>query len=155
MRTAWYLPVGIMVEVPAAAETVDLLAPEVDFFSIGSNDLAQYLFAADRGQCAGSSPGRPAASRPLRQLGRVIETAHASGRRVGLCGELAGQVEGIPLLLGLGLDEFSMSPEAIPAARRLIGELAIPEAAALVRTALNLPDGQAVRAQVRRFLDAL
>jgi phosphoenolpyruvate-protein phosphotransferase len=139
---------GIMVEVPAAAETPDLLAPVVDFFSIGTNDLTQYTFAADRGNAKVAGVGDPLHPAVLRQIGRVIDAAHAAGKWVGLCGELAGQPDAIPVLLGLGLDEFSMSATSIPRAKEVLAHLTVPEAQALARRALSLPDAAAVRAAV-------
>jgi phosphoenolpyruvate-protein phosphotransferase len=146
---------GIMVEVPAAAETPDLLAPAVDFFSIGTNDLTQYTFAADRGNAKVATVGDPLHPAILRQIGRVIESAHAVGRWVGLCGELAGQPEAIPILLGLGLDEFSMSAGSIPAAKATLAKLTLPTAQTLARRALTLPDAAAVRAAVTETMAAL
>ncbi|HIP87092.1 MAG TPA: phosphoenolpyruvate--protein phosphotransferase, partial [Anaerolineales bacterium] len=104
------MEVGIMVETPAAALMADHLADEVDFFSIGTNDLSQYTMAADRtnAHVAGlASAFHPAV---LRLVGEVIQAAHRKGKWVGLCGELAGEPLAIPILLGLGLDEFSMNP---------------------------------------------
>ena len=147
------VPTGIMVEVPAAAETPDLLAPVVDFFSIGTNDLTQYTFAADRGNARVAKIGDPLHPAVLRQIGRVIEAAHAQGKWVGLCGELAGQPEAIPVLLGLGLDEFSMGPASIPAAKETLARWTLPAAQALARQALNLPDGTAVRAAVANIAE--
>ena len=114
---------GIMVEIPSAALIADKLAPLVDFFSIGTNDLTQYTFAADRGNASVAGIGDPLHPAVLRQIARVIDAAHAAGKWVGLCGELAGRPEGIPVLLGLGLDEFSMSATAIPAAKTLLAQL--------------------------------
>jgi len=148
-----HVPTGIMVEVPAAAETPDLLAPLVDFFSIGTNDLTQYTFAADRGNARVAPLGDPLHPAVLRQIGRVIEAAHAHGKWVGLCGELAGQPEAIPILLGLGLDEFSMGPASIPAAKGTLARWTLPAAQALARRALNLPDGMAVRAAVANIAE--
>jgi phosphocarrier protein FPr len=139
------VPTGIMVEVPAAAETPDLLAPAVDFFSIGTNDLTQYTFAADRGNARVAGLGDPLHPAVLRQISRVIEAAHARGRWVGLCGELAGQPEAIPVLLGLGLDEFSMSAASIPTAKEILARWTLPAAQVLAGQALNLPEGTAVR----------
>jgi phosphoenolpyruvate-protein phosphotransferase len=147
------VPTGIMVEVPAAAETPDLLAPVVDFFSIGTNDLTQYTFAADRGNARVAGLGDPLHPAVLRQMSRVIEAAHVHDRWVGLCGELAGQPEAIPVLLGLGLDEFSMGPASIPAAKGMLARWTLPAAQALARQALNLPDGAAVRAAVTEAME--
>jgi phosphoenolpyruvate-protein phosphotransferase len=148
------LPTGIMVEVPAAAQTVDLLAPLVDFFSIGTNDLTQYTFAVDRTNARVATLGDPLHPAVLRQIDSVIQEAHAAGKWVGLCGELAGQPDAIPLLLGLGLDEFSMSAAAIPGAKALLAKLMVSEAQHLARRALGLPDGTAVRTSVADFLDS-
>ena len=146
------IPTGIMVEIPSSAQIADLLAPMVDFFSIGTNDLTQYTFAADRTNARVAGIADPLHPAVLRQIDRVIRAAHEAGRWVGLCGELAGQPEAIPVLLGLGLDEFSMSAVSIPAAKALLARLTLPEAQALAQKALTLPDGQAVRAEVKRFL---
>lgn len=142
------IQVGIMVEVPAAAETPDLLAPAVDFFSIGTNDLTQYTFAADRGNARVAHVGDPLHPAVLRQIARVIQAAHAAGRWVGLCGELAGDPTAIPVLLGLGLDEFSMAASSIPAAKAVLARWTVTAARDLARRALDLPDSAAVRAAV-------
>ncbi len=142
------IQVGIMVEVPAAAETPDLLAPAVDFFSIGTNDLTQYTFAADRGNARVAQIGDALHPAVLRQIARVIDAAHTAGRWVGLCGELAGNPTAIPVLLGLGLDEFSMAAGSIPAAKATLARWSRPAAEALARRALNLADSAAVRAAV-------
>ncbi len=147
-----HIPTGIMVEIPAAVEIADHLASLVDFFSIGTNDLTQYTFAVDRtnGRVAAlADPLHPAVLRPI---SRVIQAAHAAGKWVGMCGELAGQAEAIPVLLGLGLDEFSMSATAIPEAKALLARLAVPETQRLAQQALALPDGAAVRRLVAGFL---
>ncbi len=146
------IPTGIMVEIPSSAQIPDLLAPMVDFFSIGTNDLTQYTFAADRTNARVAGIADPLHPAVLRQIDRVIRAAHKAGRWVGLCGELAGQPEAIPVLLGLGLDEFSMSAVSIPAAKAQLARLTLPETQQLAQTALALPDGQAVRAEVKRFL---
>jgi multiphosphoryl transfer protein len=146
------IPAGIMVEVPSAALIADQLAPLVDFFSIGTNDLTQYTFAADRGNARVASVGDPLHPAVLRQIARVIDEAHAAGKWVGLCGELAGRPEGIPILLGLGLDEFSMSAASIPAAKALLARLAIPDAQRLAQQVLGMSGAAAVKAEVKRFL---
>ena len=146
---------GIMVEIPSAAMIADKLAPLVDFFSIGTNDLTQYTFAADRGNAKVAGIGDPLHPAVLRQIARVIDAAHADGKWVGLCGELAGRSEGIPVLLGLGLDEFSMSATAVPAAKALLAQLTTTDTQLLARRVLDLPDAAAVKAEVKRFVDGL
>jgi phosphocarrier protein FPr len=141
---------GIMIETPAAALMADALAAEVDFFSIGSNDLTQYTLACDRGnENLGDlySPLNPAV---LRLIRGVIEAAHAAGIWVGLCGELAGQRKAIPVLLGLGLDEFSMTPSAIPSARQTIRALSADEAEQLASHVLSLTTLSEVEALLHR-----
>jgi len=105
--------IGIMVEVPAAALAIASLAAEADFFSIGSNDLAQYFFAADRGNERVAHLAEPLHPAFLRLLDGVVVAAHRAGRWVGLCGELAGRAEAVPLLVGLGLDELSVAAPRI------------------------------------------
>ncbi len=149
------IPLGMMVEVPAAVVLADQMAPWVDFFSIGTNDLAQYTFAADRGNARVAALADALHPAVLRQIARVIDVAHAAGKWVGLCGELAGLTEAIPVLVGLGLDEFSMAPPAIPAAKALIARLTLPAATALARQVLDLSDGTAVAEAVRAFIATL
>jgi phosphocarrier protein FPr len=143
------IDVGIMIEVPGAALLADRLAHEVDFFSIGTNDLVQYTLAVDRGneRVAGySDPFHPAV---LRLLKSVMDGAHAAGIWVGLCGELAGQPDAIPLLLGLGLDEFSMDPASIPRAKQIIGQLTTEEARKIADGALSFSTAHEVRDYLR------
>jgi phosphotransferase system enzyme I (PtsI) len=144
------MEVGIMVEIPAAAVMADRLAAEVDFFSIGTNDLSQYTMAADRTNAdltALASGFQPAVLRLVRD---VIVAAHAQGKWVGLCGELAGEPLAVPILLGLGLDEFSMNPPAIPLAKQIIRSLTLDEAREVVQAALTLDSVEEVRALVRQ-----
>ena len=148
------MEVGIMVEIPAAALMADHLAAEVDFFSIGTNDLSQYTLAADRtnAQVAPLATGfQPAVLRLVRD---VIAAAHAQGKWVGLCGELAGEPLAIPILLGLGLDEFSMNPPAIPLAKQVIRALTLEEAQEVAQAALKLDSPDAVQALVRERVPA-
>ena len=142
--------VGIMVEIPAAAVMADRLVVEVDFFSIGTNDLSQYTMAADRTNAeltALASGFQPAVLRLVRD---VIAAAHAQGKWVGLCGELAGEPLAVPILLGLGLDEFSMNPPAIPLAKQIIRSLTMDEAREVAQAALSLDSAEEVRALVRQ-----
>ena len=148
------MEIGIMVEVPAAALMADHLAAEVDFFSIGTNDLSQYTLAADRtnAQVAPLATGfHPAVLRLVRD---VIAASHAQGKWVGLCGELAGEPLAIPILLGLGLDEFSMNPPAIPLSKQIIRALSLDEAREVAQAALELDSPEAIRALVRELVPA-
>ena len=143
------MEVGIMIEIPAAAVVADQLAKVVDFFSIGTNDLSQYTMAADRtnaGVAGLADAFHPAVLRLIRQ---VIDAAHAAGKWVGLCGELAGEPLAIPILLGLGLDEFSMNAPAIPTAKEMIRGLRVDEVRAIAAAALELEDADEVREMVR------
>jgi phosphoenolpyruvate-protein phosphotransferase len=148
------MEIGIMVEVPSAALMADRLAAEVDFFSIGTNDLSQYTMAADRtnAQVAALATGfQPAVLRLVRD---VIAAAHAQGKWVGLCGELAGEPLAVPVLLGLGLDEFSMNPPAIPLAKQVIRALTLHEVRAVAQEALSLESADAIRALVQARVPA-
>jgi phosphocarrier protein FPr len=149
------IEVGIMVETPASAVMSPLLAQDVDFFSIGSNDLTQYTLAVDRGneRLSGLYQGLDPAV--LHLIRMVIEAAHDAGKWVGLCGELAGQRNAIPILLGLGLDEFSMTPRAIPLAKRLIRRLHAGEMEALAEEVLTLGTADEVELHMERFLEEM
>ena len=146
------VPTGIMIEVPAAVQMADQLASLVDFFSIGTNDLTQYTFAVDRTNARVADLADALHPAVLRQIDMVIRAAHTHGKWCGLCGELAGQPDAIPVLLGLGLDEFSMAPAHIPAAKQMISQLTIPVSRRLAQKALTLPDGDAVRQAVRQVI---
>ena len=119
--------VGIMIEIPAAAVIADKLAKEVDFFSIGTNDLIQYTFAADRMSTGVSYLYQPFNPSILRLVRRTIACSHAEGKWTGMCGEMAGEHFAGPLLLGLGLDEFSMSATSVLAQRKLIKSVSYEE----------------------------
>ncbi|GIM44870.1 phosphoenolpyruvate-protein phosphotransferase [Collibacillus ludicampi] len=122
------IQVGMMIEVPSAAISADLLAPEVDFFSIGTNDLIQYAVAVDRMNERISHLYQPFHPSVLRLIRHVIQAAHQHGKWVGMCGEMAGDPLAIPVLLGLGLDEFSMSASSILDARACITSISYQEA---------------------------
>ncbi|HNN12471.1 MAG TPA: phosphoenolpyruvate--protein phosphotransferase, partial [Anaerolineales bacterium] len=136
--------VGIMVEVPAAAVAADLLATEVDFFSIGTNDLTQYTLAVDRTNPSVQNIADHFHPSVLRLIQKTIQQAHKHGVWVGLCGELAGDPLATPLLLGMGLDEFSMSSGSIPFVKRAIRNWSREEASHLVDEALEQEDAQGV-----------
>jgi phosphoenolpyruvate-protein kinase (PTS system EI component) len=144
-----------MVEIPAAAINADVLAPEVDFFSIGSNDLTQYTLACERGNERLSYLYNALDPAVLRLIRRVVEAAHGAGKWAGLCGELAGQRIAIPLLLGLGVDEFSMTPRAIPAAKQLIRLLSTGEAREIAEHALSLATASEVEGYLTSALENL
>ena len=131
------IEVGMMVEIPSAAVLADQFAKEVDFFSIGANDLIQYTMAADRMNEKVSYLYQPYNPSILRLVKMVIDAAHKEGKWTGMCGEMAGDQTAIPLLLGLGLDEFSMSATSILPARSLISKLSKAEMAELAAEALN------------------
>jgi phosphoenolpyruvate-protein kinase (PTS system EI component) len=135
-----------MVEVPAAAVASDLFAREVDFFSIGTNDLTQYTLAADRGNPGVQQIADHFHPAVLRLIQLTINNAHRHGKWVGICGELAGELLAAPLLLGMRLDEFSMGSMAIPAVKNEIRHWSMAEAENLVEQTLNQPDAASVRA---------
>lgn len=142
------LPIGIMLEVPAAAVTIDTMLPFVDFVSIGSNDLVQYLMAADRDNPKVSHLCQPLAPAVLRVLKGVIAACLKSNTPVTLCGEMAGQPRAFALLLGMGLRNFSMSPALIPSIKELAAQLTIPKAQEIHAHAARLK----TTGHVRRFL---
>ncbi len=140
---------GIMVEIPSVAVMADRFAGEVDFFSIGTNDLTQYTFAAERTNEKVAHLADACHPAILRQIRAVIQAAHTRGIWVGVCGELAGDPDAVPLLLGLGLDEFSMAAPAIPHAKAVIRQWSLPAARDLALRALDLDSGAEVRELVR------
>jgi phosphotransferase system enzyme I (PtsI) len=138
------IEVGIMVEIPSAAISANQFAKEVDFFSIGTNDLIQYTFAADRMNEAVSYLYQPFNPSLLRLIKMVVDAAHGEGKWVGMCGEMAGTRMALPILLGLGLDEFSMNASGILPARQMIGRLNQKEMSVLARKALNMSTSEEV-----------
>ncbi|EGQ0327939.1 phosphoenolpyruvate--protein phosphotransferase [Staphylococcus pseudintermedius] len=131
------IELGIMVEIPATAALADVFAKEVGFFSIGTNDLIQYTMAADRMSERVSYLYQPYNPSILRLIKQVIDASHQEGKWTGMCGEMAGDETAIPLLIGLGLDEFSMSATSILKARRQIKDLSRTEMVQLADRALN------------------
>lgn len=153
-KAAGSIQIGIMVEVPAAAVMADALAREVDFFSIGTNDLTQYTLAADRTNPQLSALSSAFSPAVLRLIQNVIVQAHALGKWVGLCGELAGEPLAIPILVGLGLDELSMNPQAIPAAKEIIRTVSAARCREVAAATLQLESAEAVQDYVRgQFAD--
>ena len=131
------IQVGIMIEIPAAAVLADKFAKEVDFFSVGTNDLIQYTMAADRMNERVSYLYQPYNPSILRLIKNVIDAAHAEGKWAGMCGEMAGDQTAVPLLLGMGLDEFSMSATSILKTRSLMKRLDTTKMAELADRALK------------------
>jgi phosphoenolpyruvate-protein phosphotransferase (PTS system enzyme I) len=143
------IELGIMVEIPSTAVLADQFAKEVDFFSIGTNDLIQYTMAADRMNQRVSYLYQPYSPSILRLVKMVIDAAHIEGKWAGMCGEMAGDEVAIPLLLGLGLDEFSMSATSILKARSQIRRLKKLEMEKLAQEALNMQTTEQVMEAVK------
>ncbi|OIK09755.1 phosphoenolpyruvate--protein phosphotransferase [Bacillus sp. MUM 116] len=151
-QVAEKIELGIMVEIPSTAVLADQFAKEVDFFSIGTNDLIQYTMAADRMNQRVSYLYQPYSPSILRLVKMVIDAAHAEGKWAGMCGEMAGDETAIPLLLGLGLDEFSMSSTSILKARSQILRLSKTEMKDLAEKALQMKTTNEVIEAVKEFI---
>ena len=145
------IELGIMVEIPSTAALADVFAKEVDFFSIGTNDLIQYTMAADRMSERVSYLYQPYNPSILRLVKQVIEASHKEGKWTGMCGEMAGDEIAIPLLLGLGLDEFSMSATSVLKARRQIKGLSKNEMEELAQKAINCATSEEVQDLVSNY----
>ncbi len=149
------VPVGMMVEVPAAALVVDQLLEFVDFVSIGSNDLVQYVMAADRDNPKVNHLCQPLAPPMLRLISSVVAACRDAGKPVTLCGEMAGQPEAVALLLGMGLERLSMSPALVPTIKELVARVSRSEASSLLEDALRLRTTTEVRQLARRFVESV
>ena len=149
------IPIGIMIEMPSAVMVADHLAQEVDFMSIGTNDLIQYSLALDRLNEHVGYLYQPLHPAVLRMVKHTVDAAHAAGRRVGMCGELAGEPLLTVLLLGLGLDDLSMNAASLPRVRRLIRQLSAAQARKLAEEVLKLPSAVQIEAVVRERLTAM
>jgi phosphotransferase system enzyme I (PtsI) len=145
--------VGAMIEIPSAAISADLLADEVDFFSIGTNDLIQYALAVDRVNERIAHLYEPTHPAVLRLLKMVADAAHANNIWVGVCGEMAGDIALVPLLLGLGVDELSAGAALVPRVKRAVQSLAIPECRQLVEEALKLQTPSEILARCLELAD--
>ncbi len=151
-KVADEMDIGIMIEIPSAAIIADQLAEVVDFFSIGTNDLSQYTMAADRTNAHVAQIASGFQPAVFRLIKGVIDAAHAKGKWVGLCGEMAGELLAIPILLGLGLDEFSMNPPAIPFAKKLIRSISMEKARTVAEKALNLKGDAEIRQYIQEVI---
>jgi len=152
---AWPIETGIMVEIPSAAVMAEALAPVVDFFSIGTNDLTQYTMAAERGNPNLSYLGDALHPAVLRLVDMVVQAAHRYGKWVGVCGELAGDPPAVPILVGLGVDELSVNPAGIPKVKAIIRAMKVEDAKLLAQKALRATNAQEVRSLATGFLNAL
>lgn len=133
------IEVGMMIEIPSVAVIADILAPEVDFFSIGTNDLIQYTMAADRMNEQVAYLYQPFHPAVLRLIQMIIHAGHAQGKWVGMCGEMAGDEVAIPILIGMGIDELSISATSILSVRQLISKVDSKKMGDIVRNVLTIP----------------
>ena len=147
------IEVGAMIEIPSAAICADVLAREVDFFSIGTNDLIQYTLAVDRMNEKIAHLYEPTHPAILHLLKMIADAAHANNIWVGVCGEMAGDVALVPLLLGLGMDELSAGATLVPRIKRAVQSLTIPECRELVEQGLKLSTASEILARCLELAD--
>ena len=145
------MQVGAMIEIPSAALTIDLLAKEVDFLSLGTNDLIQYLMAVDRLNDRVAHLYEPAHPAVLRTLKQIFDQAHSAGVPVGVCGEIAGDPLFVSLLLGMGADSLSMASALLPELKYFLRKLHLKRAQGLVEAVLKLEDPNEVKARLQHF----
>lgn len=150
---AWPIETGIMVEIPSAALLSPILANEVDFFSIGTNDLTQYTLAAERGNPLLSDMADAFHPAVLRLIGEVAEAAHSAGKWVGICGELGGDPLAAPVLVGLGVDELSLNPGGIPRTKSIVRSIDTTGARELAQQVLKAESTVEARKLARSFLE--
>jgi phosphotransferase system enzyme I (PtsI) len=149
------VPIGVMIEIPAAAYTADLIAREVDFFTIGTNDLIQYCLAVDRADARVSDMYEPLHPAVLRMIVMARRAATRARIPVSLCGEMASDPALLTLLVGLGLTDFSMTPAAIPTARQALAEIRAEDFRALARRVVGLPTAQDIQRELETALGGL
>ncbi len=145
--------IGIMVEVPSAALLADKLAPEIDFFSIGTNDLTQYTLAMDRGNAALAAKHDGMHPAVLRLIAQTIDAAHKYGKRADICGELGSDAAAVPILVGLGMDELSVSIPSVPTVKAQVRTLKLSDVQPLARQALECSTAQEVRELVKQHFN--
>jgi len=148
---AWPVEMGIMIEIPSAALLSPLLAHEVDFFSIGTNDLTQYTLAAERGSPSLAHLADGLHPAVLHLIKTVADASHSAGKWTGVCGELGGDPQAVPILIGLGVDEVSLNPAGIPRVKSIIRSLTLESARSLAARALTCATSAEVRQLVRQW----
>jgi phosphotransferase system enzyme I (PtsI) len=151
LHMAEHLETGVMIEVPSAALCADLIAPHVDFFSIGSNDLIQYTLAIDRGNDKVANLYQPAHPAILRLIQMIVDSAHKNHIWVGVCGEMAADVSMAPALIGLGIDELSAGAGLVPRVKRAVQSLNFQECRQLMETLLAGPDAAENQAKLNEL----
>jgi phosphotransferase system enzyme I (PtsI) len=144
------IEVGVMIEVPSAALSADIISKEVDFLSIGTNDLIQYTMAVDRVNENVASLYEPFHPSILRLIKSVIEAGHSAGKWVGMCGEMASDPSLSTILVGLGLNEFSVSPPQVPKIKKIIRSMSLLDAKALVQEIFSASDWEGVIRKIKR-----
>lgn len=148
------IEVGIMIEIPSAVAICDILAKHCDFFSVGTNDLMQYMFAVDRGNDRVAhlyQPGNPGFLRVLRQ---IVDSSNAANQPVSICGELAGDLEFVPLLIGLGMKTLSVPPNFVPSIKYLVRQLSLEESEALTAEVMAMHDAGPIIEKLKAFYDS-
>jgi phosphotransferase system enzyme I (PtsI) len=149
------MDVGAMIEVPSAALTAEMIATEVDFFSIGTNDLIQYTMAVDRVNERVANLYEPTHPAILRLLRSVVEAAHNNNIWVGVCGEIAGEPLYAPLLVGMGVDEFSVGAASLPRVKEIIRRLKFSEAQELAGASLHASRGRDIVAMLHALIERI
>ena len=147
-----HFPVGIMIEVPSAAVTTDILAHKVDFVSIGTNDLIQYTIAVDRGNEKVAYLYEPFHPAILRLLRMIFDSAHAASIPVNMCGEMAGDPMAAVILLGLGLDAYSMSAFSIPEIKKIIRSVSMADAEEMVGNIMDMRSYKEIDSYVKEWM---
>ena len=140
-----------MIEIPSAAATIDILGKTCDFFSVGTNDLIQYMLAIDRGNDRIAHLYEPSHPAVVRTLKRIVDDAHRLDVCVGVCGEMAGDPVYAALLLGLGIDSLSMAPPSLPAVKYLVRAMKMSDARALADSALGMTSAKEIYAACDKF----
>ena len=146
------MPFGVMIEVPSAVAIADLLAPEVDFFSIGTNDLIQYTIGIDRSNEHVAYLYEPLHPGVLRFIRQTVDAGHKAGIPVALCGEMAGEPMYVPILLGLKIDSFSMNPQSLPRVKNLVRRSSMKECCRFARKVLRMRTAKEINQSVRKMV---